>query len=146
MAVRTVASRARKSLRRIACSWCAALCVALPPAALAARHDVPLVMSAANPVQQGFVRVLNRSAQAGTVQIHAVDDAGRRVGPITLAIGADATVHFNSDDLEGGNPSKGLSGSAGRGQGDWRLELETDLDIEALAYVRTADGFLTSMP
>ena len=130
---------------RIACLGAVALCVAQPPTALAARHDVPLFMSAANPVQQGFVRVINRSAQSGTVRIHAVDDAGTRVGPATLAIGAEATAHFNSDDLEAGKPSKGLSGSIGSGQGDWRLELETDLDIEALAYVRTKDGFLTSM-
>ena len=29
--------------------------------------------------------------------------------------------------------------------GDWRLELTSDLDIEAGAYIRTRDGFLTSM-
>ena len=102
-------------------------------------------MSAANPVQQGFVRVINRSAESGRVRIHAVDDSGRRAGPVTLSMSAEATTHFNSDDLEMGNPSKGLSGSTGSGQGNWRLELETDLDIEALAYIRTTDGFLTSM-
>lgn len=113
--------------------------------ASAAQHDVPLFMSASNPVQQGFVRVINRSDESGTVRIHAFDDSGRRAGPVTLALDAQATAHFNSGDLETGNPSKGLSGSTGRGQGDWRLRLDTDLDIEALAYIRTADGFLTSM-
>ena len=56
-----------------------------------------------------------------------------------------ATVHFNSQDLEEGNTSKGLSGGVGDGIGDWRLELSTDLDIEPLAFVRTADGFVTSV-
>ena len=124
---------------------CLALALPCSQAALAARHEVPLFMSAANPVQQGFVRVINRSAESGTVRIHAVDDSGRRAGPVTLSMSAEATSHFNSDDLEMGNPSKGLSGSTGSGQGNWRLELETDLDIEALAYIRTTDGFLTSM-
>ena len=112
---------------------------------LAATHEVPLFVSASHPVQQGFVRIINRSAESGTVRIHAIDDSGRRAGPVTLSLSAKATAHFNSDDLETGNPSKGLSGSTGSGQGDWRLRLETDLDIEALAYIRTTDGFLTSM-
>ena len=54
-------------------------------------------------------------------------------------------MHFNSDDLESGNADKGLSGGVGDGQGDWRLELVTTLEIEPLGYVRTADGFVTSM-
>ena len=56
-----------------------------------------------------------------------------------------ATVHLNSTDLEDGNSRKGLSGGVGDGEGDWRLELTTNLDIEPLAYIRTSDGFLTSM-
>ena len=102
-------------------------------------------MSASNPTQQGFVRIINRSGESGTVRIHAVDDSGRRAGPVTLSMSAKATTHFNSGDLENGNRDKGLSGRTGGGAGDWRLQLETDLDIEALAYIRTTDGFLTSM-
>ena len=64
---------------------------------------------------------------------------------VTLSIGASATVHFNSDDLELGNAEKGLSGSTGAGMGDWRLDLSSELDIDVLAYIRTTDGFLTSM-
>ena len=29
--------------------------------------------------------------------------------------------------------------------GDWRLDLSSELDIDVLAYIRTTDGFLTSM-
>ena len=108
-------------------------------------HTIPLFMSASNAGQQGFARIINRSAQAGSVRIHAIDDTGERFGPISLALDAKATVHFNSGDLERGNPSKGVSGGVGSGAGNWRLELETDLDIEALAFIRTPDGFLTSM-
>ena len=54
-------------------------------------------------------------------------------------------MQFNSGDLEEGAPSKGLSGGVGEGEGSWRLELVSDLEIEPLAYIRTADGFVTSI-
>ena len=109
-------------------------------------HSLPLVISAANPVQQGFVRIINHSNKAGTVEIRAFDDFGQRFGPVTLDLEAKGSVHFNSDDLESGNADKGLSGGVGDGQGDWRLELVTTLEIELLGYVRTTeDGFVTSM-
>ena len=111
----------------------------------AADFRIPLMPAASNVAQQGFARIVNRSDEAGTVQIRAVDDAGVRHGPVTLSLGARATVHFNSGDLEHGNSGKGLSGGVGDGDGDWRLELETNLDIEALAYIRTHNGFLTAM-
>ena len=119
---------------------------AAPPADGDGVHHVPLFPAASEALgRQGFARVVNRSAQAGTVRIVAFDDAGERHGPLELAIGAGETVHFNSDDLELGNAAKGLSGGAGPGEGDWRLELTSGLDIEALSYVRTDDGFLTTM-
>ena len=115
-----------------------------PPAARS--WSLPLVMSHSNSGQQGFVRVVNRSDRAGAVAIHAIDDAGRRAGPVSLSLDANAAVQLNSRDLEEGNASKGLSGGVGSGgAGPWRLELRTDLDVEALAYVRTADGFVASV-
>ena len=106
---------------------------------------VPLFPSASDEFRQGFVRVINHSTVAGTVTIVAVDDGGTEQDPLTLAIGAGETVHFNSDDLETGNPDKGLTGATGTGDGDWRLELTSQLDVEVLAYIRTEDGFLTAM-
>ena len=79
------------------------------------------------------------------MQIHAIDDSGERFGPVTLSMEAKASRHFNSQDLESGNEDKGLPDGVGDGDGDWRLELETTLDIEPLAYIRTEDGFVTSM-
>ena len=108
------------------------------------QHSLPLV-TPADSAQQGFVRIINRSDRAGTVTIHGIDDTNYRTEPITLAMPAAATVHLNSQDLEEGNPDKELSGGLGDGTGDWRLELISDLDFEPLAYIRTADGFVTSM-
>ncbi len=59
---------------------------------------------------------------------------------------AAETVHFHSGDLERGNAAKGLPNGVGApARGDWRLELTSDLDIVVTSYIRTEDGFLTSM-
>ena len=111
-------------------------------------HSVPLFMAHGDPEQrQGFIRIINHSDEAGTVEIVGIDDAGMRVGQIELSIGARETKHLNSADIESGSDAKGLPDGIGDGEGDWRLLLYGgDLDIEPLAYIRTLhDGFLTSM-
>ena len=107
--------------------------------------DLPFVTAASNQDQQGFVRIANHSDRVGTVRIHAVDDTGEYRGPIELSLDAHQAAHFNSQDLESGNPSKGLSAGVGDGAGNWRLELTARFPIDARAYVRTADGFLASI-
>ena len=104
---------------------------------------VPLFLTAGK-FGEGFLRVINRSAVRGEVAIEAVDDEGDRFGPARLTIGARQTAHFKSGDLEAGNADKGLSGGIGPGEGNWRLELASELDLLVLSYVRTGDGFLTS--
>ncbi len=110
-------------------------------------HFVSLFPSASDKFRrQGFVRVINRSSESGDVQIEVADDSSRRYELLSLSMSAEEAVQFNSDDLELGNPSKGLSAGVGPGIGDWRLRLRsTSLDIEVLAYIRTEDGFLTAM-
>ena len=125
-------------MRRIAAVVVAA---AMPPADAATVHYFP---SAGDPDRQGFVRVINHSSTAGEVSIAATDDSGRAFEAVAMPVGADATVHFNSDDLETGSEAKGIDG-IGAGQGDWRLSITSELDIEALSYIRTNDGFLTAM-
>ncbi len=101
---------------------------------------------AAGDSRQGFVRVVNRSDDAGHVFIEVVDDAGVRAGPVRLEIGARRAVHFNSGDLENGNAGKGLGGGIGAPtSGDWRLSVISALDVEVLSYIRTEDGFVTAM-
>ena len=79
-------------------------------------HHVPLFAAAENPRDyQGFVRVINHSDEPGEVTIEAFDDAGVPYGPVTLDIGANETVHFNSGDLEEGNAGKGLMEGVGEG-------------------------------
>ena len=115
-----------------------------PSTAATQEHVIPLFMPAGD-VQEGFARVINHSVRAGTARITGTDDEGESHGPVTLSLAARQTRHFNSGDLEAGNAGKGLSGGLGDGQGNWRLRLESDLDLEVGAYIRTADGFLSSV-
>ena len=122
----------------------------------AAEFQIPLFISAAHDTQQGFIRIINHSEEQGIVNVRAIDDSGRPfppadMSPKEITIAARQTLHFNSDDLEMGNPLDnpdkitGLEDGIGSGTGNWRLVLESELDIEPLVYVRTWDGFLTSM-
>ena len=113
---------------------------------------VPL-FTAATAGRQSFVRIVNRSSEAGTVAAYATDDSGTvhgaEFGPegrfaFTLPIGANQALHFNSDDLENGNADKGIEG-VGDGDGHWRLRFSSHRDIQVLAYMRTEDGFLTAL-
>ena len=87
------------------------------------------------------------TAAEGVVDIETVDDAGVRAGPVRLPLAARATMHFNSDDLENGNPKKGLASGVGAPtKGAWRLELQSGtLAFAAATYARHADGFVTSL-
>ena len=107
------------------------------------RHVLPLMPAAADAQRQGFARIINRSRRSGTVSIYAIDDAGERFGPVELALDEQAVAHFDAGDLECGNAAKGLSTGTGVGQGDWRLELMSELDIRSLAFARSPDGFVT---
>lgn len=106
---------------------------------------IPLVTEGANRQMQGVFQVLNLSNRAGTVEFQAVDDTGIRYGPIFLPLNARASRLVSSRSLEQGNDAIGLSGGVGDGEGDWRVELRSDLDIEARAYIWTQDGILTAM-
>ena len=109
-------------------------------------HAVPLFPAASDPHgRHGFVRVINRSNTIAAVDVAAFDETDREYESLTLTVPANKTVHFDSNDLELGNEENGLSGTTGAGEGAWRLELTSEESIEVLSYIRTTDGFLTSM-
>ena len=107
-----------------------------------APHVVPLLVAGVDGVRDGLLRVVNHSEESGVVHIEARDEAGEEYGPLMLAVESRAGVTLSVRDLEGGNVGKGLSGALGDGQGDWRLSLRSELDIEFGAYVRNAGGLI----
>ena len=105
-------------------------------------HRLALLLPAGDPLRQGFVRLVNRDARAGTVTVRAIDDAGEAYPAQALTLGAGQAMQFTARDLEAGNADNGLAGT-GDGAGSWRLMLEpapADLDLRALAYVRNPDA------
>ena len=112
------------------------------------RH-VPFFPAADNPLGQGFVRIRNTSGfrPEAEVRIDAFDDTGNAVGGFDLTIRYNNAIHFNSNDLEFGNPDKGIAVGLGSGQGDWRLKVSFPdyAEIQVLTYMRTPDGFLAEM-
>ena len=117
-----------------------------------AGHDVPFLPIAADAQRQGFVRIVNKTPLpvGGSLLVwnHAVDDTGDSRGASSMFLRAVQSAHFNSIDLEVGNPDKGITESVGAGEGGWRLELypeDPTMDVEISAYMRTSDGFLTAM-
>ena len=111
-----------------------------------ADYTVPLLVPPDTPGgPHGMLRILNGTDESGTVEIHAVDDAGARTGPATFTLNASAAVEFTATDLQSGNASLGLTGGIGTGVGDARLLIDTDLEIVPLAFVRAADGTLSAM-
>ena len=103
------------------------------------------------PAQQSFLRVVWPSCRTRPdLTITAIDDAGDIYGPVQIPWrsgphGCGQIVAFNSHDLERGNPDKGLSPGVGRGSGGWQLFIDSTEDVNVSSYVRTGDGFLTSM-
>ena len=103
----------------------------------------PFLVAASNTPPWGFLRVVNRSDEPGTVEITAIDDTGERFGPVSVALGAGAAETFSSHDLENGAVYRGLPEGVGDGSGHWRLELEADLDIAVRSYARSPDGYVS---
>lgn len=96
---------------------------------------------------QGFVRLVNHGLE-GWVGVVARTDNGME-DEIDVFVPGDSAVHFNSEDLEQGNPSKGIyyggiDEQRARTSGLWSLCVdERGRDIKATSYVRSNDGFLT---
>ena len=142
--------RNRKSImddRRGRCWRFSALALWLCCTVAAAEHyTVPLFVPASTSGgPQGVLRILNDGDASGTVTVYAIDDAGTRSGPATFTLNARAAAEFTATDLANGNTASGLTGSLGTGTGEWRLEIETELPIQPMAYVRAADGTLSVM-
>ena len=120
----------------------ALLAVGLSFGASAATFHLPLLPPGSDALREGVVRIVNHAQKAGEVSIAVVDDTGARFGPITVSIEAGQTIEFSASDLERGNAQLGIDTGIGVGQGDWRLELDTDLPIEPTAHVQAPSGFL----
>ena len=101
---------------------------------------------ASNTNQQTFIRVVNTTANSGTVTIAGIDDSGAAsAGSVSFTLTPNQAKQMTVQDLENGNLNKGLSGSLGDGTGKWRLTVTSVLDLKVMSLIRTKDGFLTNL-
>ena len=98
---------------------------------------------AASPAREGFIRIVNLSGTAGSVELRAFDQDGGAAAPVSLALGTGGT-EISWRDLASGSGTLGLPD--GIGEGNWRLELHTSLDIRALSYLRTSEALYPLHP
>lgn len=89
--------------------------------------EVYHINPAGNTTAQSFVRIINRSSTDGKVTIHGIDDMGNPSdSDVTFFLEGGHSMQVNSEDLEGGNAGKGLSGAWGNGAGKWRAIVTTE--------------------
>ena len=141
------ARRAGNGASRNVAALLAVLCCALIgslPAAAQYTYALPLVWYAGDPSRQGFVRLATVGVSAARVTVTAQDANGVTHGSFRLTIPGAGAVHFNSNDLEYGNRGKGIVG-VGNGTDVWHLTVTSNRLIDAMAFMRTSSGFLTSM-
>ena len=109
--------------------------------------EVYHVNPAGNTTAQSFVRVINPSDQGGLVTMVGIDDAGNVSPEVSFFVGDNASQQVNSDDLELGNPTKGVNGMWGNGTGKWRAIVTGEFaGMRVQAMNRNAtDGTVTNL-
>ena len=88
------------------------------------------------PATRGIIRVFNASDQYGYVTVHAIDDTGTRFAPMEIELDPWGASQLSSASLED---------RIGDGEGFWRLELSTNLNLRAQAFMRFSDNNLAPM-
>jgi hypothetical protein len=110
-------------------------------------QDIYFVTPASNTTQQAFIRFTNTSTSlTADVTLEGIDDEGNRgQSTITFSVSPLETIGINSEDLEYGNESKGLTGFFNSGVGNWRVIASSTEEIVTTSYLRTSEGFTTIM-
>ena len=110
VALRMLVLAARRSTSLLLAA--ALLCLSAP--AQAERYTIPwFEPPSAGGDPQGVLRIVNAAADAGTVTIHAIDDAGVRTGTAVLALNGSAAVDISAMELQTGDVA------VGAGTGYW---------------------------
>ena len=91
----------------------------------------------------GLLRIINHSARDGEVEIAGYVNNLVDSERIEFALASGAAVNFDAGDLTAGNPLKGVAGRFS--DIPFRMEFQTDLDIEVLVYARSDDGLLAAL-
>lgn len=127
---------------RLALALCLT-CLAAP--ALAGNVNLWSFPSPADTQKQGFLRITNPAAVEAEIEVFGIDDKGSFSGPVSFKVPAGQSRQITSKDLKDGNSAKGLTGTLATPDGEWQLDVYSLEDIVVSGYVRTNDGYVTSI-
>ena len=110
-------------------------------------HFVIYAKPADEESQSTLLRIVNPTTKFATININGVDEEGQIApgGDVQLELSPGAATQLNSQDLEQGNATKGLSGMLGDGTGGWKLTVSSSSDIEVMNLIETPGGFLSNL-
>ena len=102
---------------------------------------------ASNKNQQTFLRFVNPSNESVQVELYGIDDNGvaSRRPPISFILSNGESKQMTAQDLENGNPSKGIKGSICNGDGKWQITARSRKSIQMMGFIRAKNGFLTGL-
>ena len=107
---------------------------------------IPLLANAPalqHPNRRGVLRLVNLATE-GDAWLYA-PRLGDMAQPAAVVVPARWAVHIDAEDIKRGARDKRVYRELPIGSGDAALEVYSSTEIRAYGYVRTADGFLTSM-
>jgi hypothetical protein len=107
--------------------------------------DVFIFNPGSNTNQRSSLRIVNTSAQQGSITISGTDDDGVAGGDVTFTINGKSAMEITAQDLENGNADLGLSGAMGDGTGKWHLVITSDVELRVMSLLNTPNGFLTNL-
>ena len=93
---------------------------------------------------EALLRVVNHSSRSGAATLHMQANGSPR-DSLTLHLAADAAATLSSADLEFGNPAKGLPQGFGIPTAGKRAIVRSNLELDAIPYLRAADGTVAPM-
>ena len=104
--------------------------------------DVPLFFLQNQGSQQGALRIINHSAQPGSVAISSIDDEGNQSGSATIHLAKHEAILLYADELLSGSDRVDLESPITPVPFS-RLRFNSDIKIEALSYLINNEGLLT---
>ncbi len=107
-------------------------------------YRFPFFVPDGDPERYAFLRVVNLGDASGSAAISALDDDGADYPPVTLTLAPGQGKQVLSSHLETGSIRE-LSAGLGDGVGYWRLTVDAPADWRIQAFVRVADGHLSSV-
>lgn len=110
-------------------------------------NSVFTLFSSLNETSQrsSLIRFINSSNELGYVNLNITDEGTYPYEAIQFELQGNSTLQLNARDIETGNPRLGLDEGLGYGIGDWRIRVDSELDLRVATLIQSEDGFVSSV-